>query len=191
MMNTMRRALVSAAVVAPALVSAGARAARMNPDVGPLAITKRALVPASASAVWRAWTDPAVITAYFAPQARVELRIGGAYELLFLASAPEGQRGSEGCTILAYEPDRMLSFSWNAPPDFARERDLLTWVVVLLEPQDANATRVTLTHRGFGTDGAWPQVHAYFDRAWGSVLDHLVAHFSGGSQPFGEKPRAG
>jgi uncharacterized protein YndB with AHSA1/START domain len=184
-MNAMRRAVMSAAVLAPTLACPAAHAARMNPDVGPLAITKRALVPAAPAAVWRAWTDPAVITAYFAPQARVELRIGGAYELLFLESAPEGQRGSEGCTILAYDPERMLAFTWNAPPAFARERDLLTWVVVLLEPQDADATRVTLTHRGFGTDGAWPQVHAYFDRAWGNVLDHLVAHFSGGSKPFG------
>jgi uncharacterized protein YndB with AHSA1/START domain len=189
-MNATRRAVLSAAVLAPTLVPAAAQAARMNPDVGPLVITKRAVVPAAPAAVWRAWTDPAVITAYFAPQARVELRVGGAYELLFLASAPEGQRGSEGCTILAYDPERMLAFTWNAPPSFARERDLLTWVIVMLEPQERDATRVTLTHRGFGTDGAWPQVHAYFDRAWGSVLDHLVAHLSGGSQPFGEKPSA-
>ena len=184
-MNAKRRAVLSAALLAPAVGAGSAQAARMNPDVGPLVITKRAVVPAAPPAVWRAWTDATIVTQYFAPQARIELRIGGPYELTFLSTAPEGQRGSEGCTILAYDPERMLAFTWNAPPTFARERDLLTWVIVTLEPQDGDATRVTLTHRGFGTDGQWPQVHAYFDRAWGSVLDHLVAHFSGGSKPFG------
>ena len=39
-----------------------------------------------------------------------------AYELHFLEDAPEGRRGSESCRVLAFVPERLLSFTWNAPP---------------------------------------------------------------------------
>src|SRR4051812_42924708 len=77
-MNAIRRAVLTASVLAPLAASAPARAARMNPDVGPLVIEKRIVVAAPPAAVWRAWTDPAVITRYFAQKANIELRIGGA-----------------------------------------------------------------------------------------------------------------
>jgi uncharacterized protein YndB with AHSA1/START domain len=154
-----------------------------NRDIADLRVVKEAIVAAPPSAVWRAWTEPAVITEFFAPRARVELRPGGAYEMLFLLDAPAGEQGSEGCTVLSYLPERMLTFSWNAPPKFREARGQHTWVVVELEALPDSRTRVRLTHYGFGRGDEWNQVHAYFDRAWGSVMANLAAHFAAAAKP--------
>jgi uncharacterized protein YndB with AHSA1/START domain len=160
-----------------------ASAQTFNRDVSDRRVVKEATVAASARDAWRAFTDPAVITQYFAPRAHVELRIGGAYELEFRPDNPAGQRGSEGCIILSYLPGEMLSFSWNAPPQFARARGLHTWVVVEFRAVGPSETRVRLTHYGFGRDGEWDDVHAYFVRAWGSVVGALVEHFEARRAP--------
>lgn len=104
---------------------------------------------------------------------RTELRIGGAFELFFgkPMGLPPGQQGSEGCQILSYVPGEMFSFSWNAPPKFPKERAQRTWVVITFSPRENGAaTHVRLVHLGFGEGGNWPEVQAYFDNAWGSVL---------------------
>jgi uncharacterized protein YndB with AHSA1/START domain len=171
---------VAAVCVAAIVVAAlkGAAAETFNRDVGDKRIVKEAVVAASPAAVWRAWTEPAVIAEFFAPRANVDLAIGGRYELLFLLDGPAGQQGSEGCTILSYIPGEMLSFSWNAPPKFAQARGQHTWVVVQLEALPDSRTRVRLTHYGFGRGEEWDQVHAYFERAWGAVMTSLVGHFN-------------
>ena len=149
-----------------------------NRDVTDKRVVKEAIVAAPPAAVWRAWTDATVIPEFFAPKARVELAPGGRYELLFLLDAAEGEQGSEGCTVLSYIPGQMLSFSWNAPPRFRTARGQHTWVVVDFDALPEARTRVRLTHYGFGRGDEWDAVHAYFDRAWGSVMTNLAGHFA-------------
>lgn len=132
-------------------------------------IRYQATVPIDAASAFAKWSSVDGIKSWLGIDAKIELRIGGAYEWYFLpASAPE--RGGEGCQILSYLPNRMLSFSWNAPPKFPEERKLRSWVVVRFEEVDDASTRVTLTHTGFGSDGKWADVKAYFSAAWPSVL---------------------
>ena len=64
--------------------------------------------------------------------------------------------------------------------EFKEARGQHTWVVVELEALPDSRTRVRLTHYGFGHGAEWDQVHAYFDRAWGSVMTNLAAHFAAG-----------
>jgi uncharacterized protein YndB with AHSA1/START domain len=137
-------------------------------------------VEASAAEVWRAWTTSEGARGFFAPQARIELKLEGAFELYFDPTARPGARGSEGMRVLAYLPERMLAFSWNAPPKFPTARGQRgAWVVVLLEPLAARRTRVTLHHLGFRPE--WAPVRAYFDRAWDVVLGRLRKRFKSGS----------
>lgn len=138
-----------------------------------------AIVAASRSAVWQAWTTPEGVESFFASQCTLELRIGGAYEMLFDLEAPPGSRGGEGCVILAIEPETMLSFTWNAPPEFPAIREQKTHVLVRLEAVDEGHTRVTLTQDGWGGNEDWQAVRKYFIRAWGEVvLPRLVQRFS-------------
>lgn len=145
-------------------------------------------VAAPVSAVWRAWTTNEGTREYFAQSTNVRLEVGGPFEMYFLMEAPEGSRGSEGCRFLSYIPERMVSFSWNAPPSFAHARGLHTWVVIHLEALDGARTRVVLEHLGWEEmkrahpDHAqeWDEVRAYFERAWPYVLGNLARRFDEG-----------
>ncbi|MBM4118049.1 hypothetical protein FJ251_09990, partial [bacterium] len=88
----------------------------------PRAIVREATVPIPRAEAWRAWTTAAGLRAFFAESVRIALRPGGPFEILFSEEAPEGERGAEGCTVLAFEPERLLAVSWNAPPEFPAVR---------------------------------------------------------------------
>lgn len=142
------------------------------------AIRKEVIVAAPVRQVWEAWATREGVTTFFAPQANVELAIGGRYEMFFDLDAPVGSQGGEGLKVLSYLPQEMLSFDWNAPPRFPNVRGERTWVVVQLEPQQAGTTRVRLTHLGWRVGEEWDQVFAYFVRAWDIVLGRLEHRFS-------------
>ncbi|MDX2219159.1 MAG: SRPBCC domain-containing protein [Burkholderiales bacterium] len=130
--------------------------------------------------VWRHWSTQAGVQAWFAPEAKVELRVGGPYEMHFNPKAPAGEKGSEGTVVMAWVPEELLVFSWNAPTRFGRLRDEHTWVVVRLEKRGESTTRIHFTHYGFGAGAEWAQVHAYFKDAWAFVLKNYAGHAARG-----------
>lgn len=140
------------------------------------AICKSVEVPASAEEVWQAWTTVPGVRGFFAPEARIECREGGAYELYFMPEAPAGSRGSDGCTILELEAPRRLVFSWNFPPMIPTIRDEHTTVAIEIEPGDEGC-RVAMTQSGWGEGDDWDEGFAYFDRAWELVLRRLRHRF--------------
>ena len=138
-------------------------------------LTKTIEVNAPASEVFDAWASgEGWRRVYASPgaEANIDLAIGGRYEWLF-----NGALGSNGCQILSYIPDRMLSFTWNAPPQFPETRARRTWVVVELDEIAKDQTEITLTHLGFGEGEAWDKTLDYFNDAWGRVLEAMRAHF--------------
>lgn len=144
------------------------------------AIEKEALVKASAESVWDAWTTQEGITSFFAPDARVEARPEGAFEIYMNPYAAPGMKGADGMRFLALQKPRMLSFTWNAPPSLPEARAQRTVVIVRLEEAPEGQTRVALTHLGWGTGGQWDEAFKYFDRAWGNVLANLQQRFATG-----------
>jgi len=150
-------------------------------NVSTRAIVKEAKVNAAADEAWSCWTSSEGMAQWWATDSRIELRPGGFFELYFLADAPDGSKGSDGCRILSYLPGRMLSFTWNSPPHLPTTRQRHTWVVIEFTPED-RGTRVRLSHIGWpeqGWDDAeWQQTFDYFDRAWGSVIERFEKHFS-------------
>jgi uncharacterized protein YndB with AHSA1/START domain len=141
-------------------------------------LLKTATVAAPPAEVWNAWTTKEGLEGFLCPQATVELRPGGPYEILFLLDAPEGQRGCEGCQIVAFEPEEWLSFTWNSPPSLPEVRELKTNVVVELSEVEAGAaTKVRLLAIGWGSGESWVASHQYFDKAWSAVLNSLATHF--------------
>jgi uncharacterized protein YndB with AHSA1/START domain len=134
--------------------------------------------------VWELLTTSAGWKRFFGCESRIELKPGGKWEILFGAGkAPEGQQGSEGCSVLSFLPERMLSFTWNAPPKLAHARERRTWVVVGLDDLAPARTRVRLEHLGFVEQAAenpehraeWEETRGYFEGAWPKVLDALKA----------------
>jgi uncharacterized protein YndB with AHSA1/START domain len=147
---------------------------------GERAIDKEVVVAAGLDRVWEAWTTRDGARSFFAPDAHIEARVGGAFEIYFDPKAEAGMRGADGMTFFAIQPKKMISFDWNAPPHLAEARQQRTLVIVRFEPLTDTTTRVHLHQVGWGDGGQWDQAYAYFDRAWGLVLGNLKDRFDKG-----------
>jgi uncharacterized protein YndB with AHSA1/START domain len=143
------------------------------------ALVAETLVSAPPAEVYRLWTSEAGIAAWWVQQSHIELRVLGPYELHLMGEQPEGSRGSEGCRVLGWLPDKMLAFTWNAPPNFGPLRDQYTQVVVEFDAV-GDRTHVRLTHHGWPEpfDGRWPELYDYFETAWSRVLEALELHLA-------------
>ncbi len=151
-------------------------------------------INAPPAAVFRLWTTPEGVKKFFAPDAKIDPRVGGDYAILFAPKQdPEGNsHGTKGTRILRFKPGTELAFEWitfagdeslgkNAPP-FAppAQRNvspLPTWVEIKFEadPSDSSKTQLKFAHYGFRESELWVQSYQWFGRAWKGVLDGLVA----------------
>ena len=143
-------------------------------------IAKQVVVKAPVDAVWSAWTTTQGVKSFFAPDARVEARADGPFEIYFNPYAPPGSKGADDMRFLALQPMKMLSFTWNAPPSLPEARAQRTVVVVRLKPAGEGETEVSLYHAGWGEGGEWDKAYDYFSRAWGNVLANLQKRFAEG-----------
>jgi uncharacterized protein YndB with AHSA1/START domain len=152
---------------------------------GERALDKQVEIAASLDQAWEAWTSREGVTSFFAPDAKIEPRVGGAFEVYMDPLARPGMKGADDMRVMAVQPRKMISFDWNAPPHLAEARKQRTFVVVRFEPLADKLTRVTLHHTGWGDGGQWDATYAYFDRAWGAVLANLKKRFDSGPQDWG------
>jgi len=146
------------------------------------ALDKEVVIAATLDQAWEAWTTREGITSFFAPDARVEARVGGPFQIYMDPGAAPGMKGADDMRFLALQPRKMLTFDWNAPPHLREARQQRTLVIVRFEPLGEKSTRVTLHHVGWGDGGEWDQAYAYFDRAWGAVPGNLKKRFDSGPQ---------
>ena len=131
--------------------------------------------------VWDAWTTEEGIRSFFAPACNIDMRVGGAYEMLFDLNAEPGLQGGEGLTLMALQPPNMLSFTWNAPPAYPNVRGQLTHVIVRFVELNENETMVSLNHDGWGEGEEWDRVYDYFTAAWKeSIFSRLKSLFESG-----------
>jgi uncharacterized protein YndB with AHSA1/START domain len=165
MMRTAFVTLMTAVAVFPGTSTAGERVLRAE-----------LVLPAPVDQVWTLWTTRAGLTSFFAQGARIEPRVDGLFEILFMPSAPAGKRGAEGLRILAFEPPRRLSFTWNAPPDQPYARAQRTVVTIDLADDGNGRTRLTFTHAGWGSGPEWDKAYDYFDGAWGGFVLPMLKH---------------
>jgi len=163
-----------------------AGAALLPAQAAERAIEKEVVVAAGVDQVWAAWTTREGIVSFFAPDARIDARPGGAFQIYIDPTAPEGSKGADDMRFLALQPKSMLSFDWNAPPHLPQARAQRTVVIVRLAPVGETQTRVSLHHTGWGDGGEWDQAYAYFDRAWGAVLGNLKKRFDTGPLDWSE-----
>ena len=130
-------------------------------------------VKAPLDSVWYAWTTKEGLENFFAPQANVDLKPGGLYEIFFEPGKPAGERGADDMHIMAIEPKRFLSFTWNAPGKFPEVRKQRTLVGLRFKELPGGVTQVKLTQTGWGEGKEWQDVFHYFSEAWASVLESL------------------
>jgi uncharacterized protein YndB with AHSA1/START domain len=87
-----------------------------TPSTQPRVVRVEATINAPVSEVWRVWTTSKGAEEFFAEMANIQLAIGGSYEIQF---DPKDERsGTKGLKVLSYAPEEMISFQWNAPPEY-------------------------------------------------------------------------
>jgi uncharacterized protein YndB with AHSA1/START domain len=142
------------------------------------AIEKEVVIQATLDQAWDAWTTREGITSFFAPDARIEPKPGGAFEVYINPYAAPGLKGADDMRYLALQPKRMLSFTWNAPPSLPEVRQQRTVVIIRFTPVSDTQTRITLHHTGWGDGGEWDKAFGYLDKAWSNVLGNLQKRFA-------------
>ncbi|HHU56300.1 MAG TPA: SRPBCC domain-containing protein [Acholeplasmataceae bacterium] len=138
-------------------------------------IIKERLIKKSREYLYNKWTTNEGLNSFFSADNDIEIKPNGKYEIYFTSDTSIKERGSEGCTVLSFIPNRMFSFTWNTPPQFKdlRYSGYYTWVVLeFIEIE--NGTLVRLTNLGYPNNEAWDKAYKYFDKAWDYVLDNLV-----------------
>jgi uncharacterized protein YndB with AHSA1/START domain len=153
------------------------------PDSLLRAIRYEFTVAAAPSKIWEALTTSAGLRTFFAPAAEIELRPFGKFSIQFDPSRPGSS--AEDNVVLGFQPERMLSTTWNAPPWFPSVRPLRTFLQFHLT---AEGTRVLLVHTGFGSGGEWDGTYEYFTGAWTWVAAALQYRFAEGPIDWASPP---
>jgi len=162
-------------------------AERYVPDPSERVLHKEVYVPASLDQIWQAWTTSEGSATFFSSSTKVELRPGGLFEIYFLSDRPYGEQGSEDCRILSFLPKKMLSFEWNAPPQFGELRGKHTQVILHFEEVRPGQVKVTFDQLGWGKGEEWDKLYEYFDKAWDQVLNNLKKRFESGPIDWSKK----
>jgi uncharacterized protein YndB with AHSA1/START domain len=140
------------------------------------------VVPASRAEVWKAFTTSEGMTAWIAPSAKVDLKIGGPWEVGFPGAAPGGG------TILSFLPMQMLSVHAMAPEKFPTVRRDRTQAVFLFQEVDAGHTRVTLSQIGWQSGEEWDKAFDYLSTGNAQLLEMLFYRFSKGPVRWDQAP---
>lgn len=125
--------------------------------------------------VWHAWTISDRVAQWFSPEANIEAKVGGAYELYFVPGNKSGMN-TKGCKILKMDHYKELVFEWKGPDQFSslmNEAYPLTKVTVNFEKVSDDTTKVIVLHTGFKEGAAWNEAIQWHEMAWAGVLKSL------------------
>ncbi len=141
------------------------------------AVVKVVTVKAPVEAVWKAWTTTEGIKCFFAPDARIEARPGGPFEVYFNPYAKPGAqgRGRHGGAGGAGEPDALLHLELAAAP--GRGPQPAHRVTLRFSPRGRTGPRSASRTAAGATAGSGTSPSTYFDTAWGNVLANLEKRF--------------
>ena len=92
--------------------------------------------------VWRALTDPVLLTEWLLPVVELKLETGAAFT--FKTQPHPGWDGTVSCRVLEIEAHRKLSYAWAVP--------FLDTVVTFTLTPTASGTRLHLVQSGFKPD---------------------------------------
>lgn len=142
-------------------------------------------------AVWKAWTEPEHVKAWFTPapwtttECEIDLRPGGRFRTVM--RGPEGEEfDGTGCWLEVVEPERLV---WTSAmkPGFrpapaspgGEDAEMPFTAVILLEPAEGGGTRYTAIAMHPDEETRERHEAMGFHDGWGKALDQLEAHAKG------------
>lgn len=145
-------------------------------------IVNEAVIDAPVEAVWTAYTTKAGLESWMAPQADVELVLGGKLRTHFASGGSLGDPETIEHTILSFEPNRMLSMRvTRAPASLPYPTAALRlWAVVYFAPEGTK-TRVTEVTLGFSDDPESQELRRFLESGNRYLLGQLKQRFAGTS----------
>jgi uncharacterized protein YndB with AHSA1/START domain len=128
-------------------------------------------------AVFRAWTDPDEVAAWYGPEAfdtpreriRIDLRAGGRYELTMVQRGG-GAEFAIGYDILEVVEPELLVLRSDPMPGLGMHEPTVTRIEL---HDHGDKTRMTLT------DGPYPGGSGHAEAGWHAAFDKLAARFGG------------
>ena len=96
-------------------------------------------LPHAPQKVWRALTEPELLSQWLLPAIGFQLEPGAAF--MFKTQAYPGWDGTVNCRVIEIEPQRKLSYAWAVP--------FLETVVTFTLTPTASGTRLSLVQSGF------------------------------------------
>lgn len=138
-------------VIAPALEAQDVNYRTERTDDGAVVAVHEAVIPASVSDTWEAFTTREGLTSWAVPFSAVDFRLGGIWESSYDRAAQEGDPGNIRNRYLSFVPERMLAIqAVQAPPNFPHPELLPELFTVFeLEPVADDSTRVTVYGVGY------------------------------------------
>jgi uncharacterized protein YndB with AHSA1/START domain len=146
----------------------------------PGSVEHEGIVEAPLGDVWAAWTTDEGLRAWLAPHADIELQVGGQLRANYAAAGVLGDAQTIEHTILAFEPQRMLSIRVSAAPhDFPFPNAIADmWTVIYFEPSGPDRTQVRIVSLGFGADEESQAMRAFFEHGNAATLAQLQRLFA-------------
>lgn len=136
------------------------------------------LMRAPRAAIWRAWTEPELMTRWFAPlpwttpEAEIDLRVGGSSRIVM--RSPEGEDFPSRGVYLEVVPERRLVFTdayvsaWEPS-----EKPFFTGEITLTD--EAGGTRYIARARHWTAEDRAAHEAMGFYEGWGRCADQLEA----------------
>jgi uncharacterized protein YndB with AHSA1/START domain len=132
-------------------------------------------VAGSVDQVWDAFTTVPGLTSWLAPQADVDPRPGGKWEVSF-----GGGTLPAGGTVILVQPKSLLAVAAMAPERFPTVRRERTTAVFLFDSSGPNATTVRLAQTGWKQGEEWERAFDYLANGNAQLLEALYRRFAVG-----------
>ncbi len=168
------------------LVTASAHAQVSNTSYrlssGERVLRHEAVMDASVSEVWKAFTTPEKMRGFIAPVIALELKIGGVWESSYRPDAKLGQPGNIHNEVLSFVPEKMLSIRIKeTPPQFPHvEIGKSVWTVLWFDDLGGGKTRVTVEMLPYREGGGWDEIYKVFEAGNGITLERAQKFFRTG-----------
>lgn len=155
----------------------------LRTDAGELVLQQETTIAAPIEDVWRAYTTVEGWTAWAAPNAEIDLRVGGT-----IRTAYQGEIGGSNTNtlhIVNYVPERLLTLraelSGNWPEIMKEDAEKLTNVTLFDETADG-VTRIQSFGIGYTDAPEYDQLMSFFIKANESLYQNLRAYLETGAR---------